>query len=61
MDECRTTPPALYQAGRVQVRCLLHSSRNEVLAPGSPAGSVSSVATGGAAGSAGSAEAGGDE
>ena len=36
----------------MQVRCLLHSARNEVLAPGSPASRVSRVATGGAAGSA---------
>jgi peptide/nickel transport system ATP-binding protein len=55
MDECRTTPPDLYQAGQVQVRCLLHSPtqdlRNGTPAPGSPAGSVSSGAAGGAAGS----------
>jgi len=25
MDECRTTPPPLYQVAGVQVRCLLHS------------------------------------
>jgi hypothetical protein len=61
MDECRTTPPALYQAGRVQVRCLLHSSRNEVLTPGSPADSVSSVATGGPAGSVTTEEGSSDE
>ena len=51
MDECRTTPPALYQSGRVQVRCLLHSSRNENPAPDSPDASVSTGAAGGATGS----------
>ncbi len=69
MDECGVTPPALYQAGPVQVRCLLHrpdqgpdqNLRNENLAPGSPGDSVSSVATGGAAGSVATEEGGSDE
>jgi oligopeptide/dipeptide ABC transporter ATP-binding protein len=65
MDECRATPPGLYQAGRVQVRCLLHSPtqnlRNENLAPGSPGDSVSSVAPGGATGSVATEEGGSDE
>jgi peptide/nickel transport system ATP-binding protein len=65
MDECRTTPPDLYQAGQVQVRCLLHSPtqdlRNGTPAPGSPAGSVSSGAAGGAAGSVATDEGGSHE
>jgi peptide/nickel transport system ATP-binding protein len=65
MDECPGTPPALYQAGQVQVRCLLHSSaqnlRNEYPAPGSPGDSVSSVATGGATGNVATEEGGSDE
>ena len=55
MDECRATSPALYQAGPVQVRCLLHSPdhgpdhgpdqnlRNGTPPPGSATGSVSTV------------------
>jgi peptide/nickel transport system ATP-binding protein len=58
MDECRTTPPDLYQAGRVQVRCLLHSPRNENPAAGSPNGNMTRVATGGAAGGTGPGEGG---
>ena len=51
MDVCRTTPPELYPAGPVQVRCLLHSPdqnlRNETPAAGSATGDVTSVAAGG--------------
>jgi|GEM_PF-5633819 len=66
MDECRTTSPALYQAGRVQVRCLLHSPdqnlRNGTPPPGSATGSVNTVAAGGgAAGSVATEEGSGDE
>ena len=69
MDECPDTPPGLYQAGPVQVRCLLHSPtqgptqnlRNENPAPGSPGDSVSSVAPGGPAGSVATGEGGSDE
>ena len=69
MDECRATPPALYEVGPVQVRCLLHSQdhgqdqnlRNGTPPPGSATGSVSSVATGGAAGSVATEECGSDE
>ncbi|MGH3067421.1 MAG: ABC transporter ATP-binding protein [Streptosporangiaceae bacterium] len=57
MEACGTTPPPLYPAGRVQVRCLLHSPRNEDPAAGSPDGSMTGVATGGA----GSDEGGSDE
>jgi peptide/nickel transport system ATP-binding protein len=65
MDECRGTLPALYEAGPVQVRCLLHSPdhgpdhgpdhspdqnlRNGTPPPGSATGSVSSLAAGGGA------------
>jgi peptide/nickel transport system ATP-binding protein len=41
MEVCRTTSPELYPAGRVQVRCLLHSSRNENPAAPSPDSSLS--------------------
>jgi peptide/nickel transport system ATP-binding protein len=41
MEVCRTTSPDLYPVGRVQVRCLLHSSRNENPAAASPDGSLS--------------------
>jgi oligopeptide/dipeptide ABC transporter ATP-binding protein len=70
MDTCRATPPELYQAGPVQVRCLLHSPdhgpdqnlRNGTPPPGSATGSVSSVAAGGgAAGSVATEEGGSDE
>jgi peptide/nickel transport system ATP-binding protein len=66
MDVCRTTPPELYSAGPVQVRCLLHSPdqnlRNENLPPGSATGSVSSLAAGGApAGSVATEEGSADE
>jgi peptide/nickel transport system ATP-binding protein len=70
MDECRTTSPALYQAGRVQVRCLLHSPdhspdqdlRNGTPPPGSATGSVHTVAAGGgAAGSVATEEGSADE
>jgi peptide/nickel transport system ATP-binding protein len=70
MDACRATPPELYQAGPVQVRCLLHSPdhgpdqnlRNGTPPPGSATGSVSSVAAGGgAAGSVATEEGGSDE
>jgi peptide/nickel transport system ATP-binding protein len=65
MDACRATPPELYPAGPVQVRCLLHSPtqdlRNATPAPGSPAGSVSSGAAGGAAGSVATDEGGSHE
>jgi peptide/nickel transport system ATP-binding protein len=70
MDDCRATPPELYQAGPVQVRCLLHSPdhgpdqnlRNGTPPPGSATGSVSSVAAGGgAAGSVATEEGGSDE
>jgi peptide/nickel transport system ATP-binding protein len=65
MDQCRTTPPALYEAGPVQVRCLLHSPdqdlRNGTPAPGPPADSVSSGAAGGVAGSVATDEGGSHE
>jgi peptide/nickel transport system ATP-binding protein len=70
MDACRVTPPELYVAGPVQVRCLLHSPdhgpdqnlRNGTPPPGSATGSVSSVAAGGgAAGSVATEEGGSDE
>jgi hypothetical protein len=70
MDECRATPPELYEAGPVQVRCLLHSPdhrpdqnlRNGTPTPGSAAGSVSTVAAGGgAAGSVATEEGSADE
>ena len=65
MDECRTTPPALYQAGRVQVRCLLHSPdqnlRNENPAADSPDASVSTGAAGGATGGVATDEGGSHE
>ena len=51
MDVCRATPPELYPAGPVQVRCLLHSPdhnlRNGTPPPGSATGSVTSVAAAG--------------
>ncbi len=73
MHDCGTTMPALYQVGRVQVRCLLHSPtqgpaqgptqnlRNENLAPGSPGHSVGNVATGGTTGSVATGEGGSDD
>ena len=65
MDECRTTPPALYQAGRVQVRCLLHSPdqnlRNENPAADSPDASVSTGAAGAATGGVATDEGGSHE
>jgi len=65
MDECRTTPPALYQAGRVQVRCLLHSPdqylRNENHAADSPDAGVSTGAAGAATGGVATDEGGSHE
>jgi peptide/nickel transport system ATP-binding protein len=66
MDACRVTPPELYVAGPVQVRCLLHNPdqnlRNGIPPPGSAPGSVSSVAAGdGAAGRVATEEGSADE
>jgi peptide/nickel transport system ATP-binding protein len=61
MDECRTTPPDLFPAGRVQVRCLLHSSRNENPAAGSPNRRMSTGAAGAATGSVATGEGGSHE
>jgi peptide/nickel transport system ATP-binding protein len=65
MDTCRTTPPELYVAGPVQVRCLLHSPdqnlRNENPPPGSATGNVTSVAAGGPAGNVATEEGSADD
>jgi hypothetical protein len=66
MDVCRATPPELYLAGPVQVRCLLHSPdqnpRNETPPPGPATGSVTSVAArGGPAGNVATEEDSADE